>query len=360
MLDTFTSVRVILGLHNNAIDTNFFRLHYKWTAGILLFFSVLSHSSEYFGQSMDCHFTEYPHGSLNNYCAVQSTFILVPSVAAEESSAVNKDMTQPRLVESTDKKYYSYYQWVSVALLFQAIFFYAPWYIWQCLERGKMKMLINDKTAPVLSKNDIEEKAESLLDYFITNIHQHNFYAYSYFACELLHLTNVVAQIIFMNNFLGEGWELYGTFLRAFQNRTNPDTRDPLDTVFPTITKCIFRKFGASGDLQKLDGFCVLTQNSGNAKIYTLLWFWFHLLTVMSVVVVMYRIAVICIPSFRLHMLRSSSSMVASRDLEIIDLDLWYGDWFILRLIGLNVNPTLYKKFMFRLARRCENGFYGV
>ncbi|AHY22006.1 viral innexin 5 [Diadegma semiclausum ichnovirus] len=358
MLNAFTLIRGLLGLHSSAIDTSFFRLHYKFTVGVLLLFSVLSHSREYFGEPMDCHFSEYPHGSLNNYCAVQSTFIPVESVKAEESSAMDKDITHPAVVGPKEKRYYSYYQWVPVALLIQAMFFYVPWYIWQSLENGRIKMLIGNLTAPVFRKYDMEEKTESLLDYVIMNMHNHNSYAYSYFACELLNLTNVMSQIIFMNTFLGGGLELYGTFLTAFNERSNEEARDPMETVFPTITKCTFRKYGASGDLQKLDGFCVLTQNSGNAKIYTFLWFWFHLLAAISVLIVMYRVAVIFVPSFRLHVLRSSSSMNSSRDIEIIDRDLWYGDWFILRLIGLTVNPIVYKKLMFRLARHCEVGLY--
>ncbi|AIK25668.1 Vinx1 [Hyposoter didymator ichnovirus] len=360
MLTAFNSLRNILRLHNSAIDSNFFRLHYKITVGVLVIFSVLAHSKEYFGEPMDCHFSEYPHGSLNNYCAVQSTFIIVPSVKAGDPSTMDKDMTRPAQAESREKRYYSYYQWVSVALLIQAIFFYVPWYIWQMLENGRMKMLTADLTAPVIRKDEIEEKTESLLSYVIKNMHNHNSYAYSYFACELLNLTNVVSQIFFMNTFLGHGFELYGAFLTAFDERANEDARDPLETVFPTITKCSFHKFGASGDLQTLDGFCILTQNSGNAKIYTFLWFWFHLLAAISVIVVTYRLVVMFVPSFRLYMLRTSSSMNASRDIEIVFNDLWYGDWFILRLMGLHVNPLVYKKFLFRLARRCELGLYAV
>lgn len=219
-----------------------------------------------------------------------------------------------------------------------------------------MKMLTTDLTAPVVRKYDMEEKTQSLLDYVIINMHNYKSYAYSYVACELLNLTNVMSQIILMNTFLGERLELYGTFLTAFNERSNKEARNPLETVFPTIKKCTVREY-ASGDLQKLDGFCILTQNSGNAKIYTFLWFWFHLVAAISVFV---GIAVIFVPSFRLHMLRLSSSMNASKDIEIVDRDLWYGDWFILRLFGLTVNPIVYKKLMFRLARRCEVGFYSV
>lgn len=360
MLNAFASVRGLLGFNRTTIDTTFFRLHYKFTVGVLLIFSVLSHSREYFGEPLDCHFTEYSHGSLNNYCAVQSTFIIVQSVKTKDSSTMDKDMMHPAPAEPREKRYYSYYQWVPIALLIQALFFYVPWYIWQSLEKGRMETLMAEMIAPILHKDVIEEKAQSLLDYVVLNMHNHNFYAYSYFVCELLNLSNVVGHIILMNIFFGDGLELYGAFLTAFNDRANEDAIDPMETIFPSITKCTFRKFGGSGDLQKLDGFCILTQNSGNAKIYTFLWFWFHLLAVISVIVVTYRIAVLFVPSFRLHMLRSSSRLNCSRDIEIVYRNLWYGDWFILRLLGLTVNPIVYKKLIFRLARRCEAGEYAV
>ncbi|BAF45675.1 viral innexin-c3.1 [Ichnoviriform fugitivi] len=357
MLDAFfDSLRGLLALDGTAIDTTFFRLHYKSTVGLLLIFSLLSHSREYFGEPLDCHFTENSLGSLNKYCAVQSTFVIEPSVKAKNSSTTVKDMMHPAPDESREKRYYSYYQWVSVALLIQALFFYAPWYIWETLDKGRMATLIADMAAPILRKDVIIEKTQSLLDYVIMNMHKHNFYAYSYFACELLSLLNVVGHIILMNIFLGEGLQLYGAFVTAFNDRANEDARDPMETVFPSVTKCTFRKYDGSGDLQTFNGFCILTQNSGNAKIYTFLWLWFHLVAVISVITVTYRMAVVFVPSFRLYMFRWSSPLNTSRDIEIVYRELCYGDWFVLRLVGITVNPIIYKTLISELASRLKVG----
>merc|ERR1719309_1501253 len=50
---------------------------------------------------------------------------------------------------------------------------------------------------------------------------------------------------------------------------------DPMAVVFPKVTKCTFRKYGASGTIENHDGLCVLPLNIINEKIYTFLWFWF-------------------------------------------------------------------------------------
>lgn len=50
---------------------------------------------------------------------------------------------------------------------------------------------------------------------------------------------------------------------------------DPMDIVFPKVTKCTFHKFGPSGTIEKFDGLCILPLNILNEKIYVFLWFWF-------------------------------------------------------------------------------------
>lgn len=48
------------------------------------------------------------------------------------------------------------------------------------------------------------------------------------------------------------------------------------------MTKCIFHKYGPSGTIQKHDALCVMALNIVNEKIYTVLWFWFIVLAVIT------------------------------------------------------------------------------
>lgn len=61
-------------------------------------------------------------------------------------------------------------------------------------------------------------------------------------------------------------------------------------TVFPTVTSCNIPNVGASGLAQIHNGFCVLTQNIINEKIYLILWFWYAFLGPVSVLYLCYRL----------------------------------------------------------------------
>lgn len=351
MLNVLSAVRGLLKLQSVHIDNSFFRLHYKLTVTVLLAFSLLITSKEYFGNPVDCHFPAYSYGSLNNYCAVQSTFTMQRSF----TGAAEKDISHPRVYDSTDegdRKFYNYYQWVFLVLFIQATLFYIPRYIWKVWEGNRMKMLTSGSISPVLSKDAIEKNVEVLLDYFSMHLHSHNSYAYKYFICELLNCINVVGQIYFINIFFGGGLKFYKMYVKFLNQRANEHVPNPLQWMFPTITKCTFTRYGTSGSLENWDGICVLTQNSANEKIFIFLLLWFHVLAIISLLVVIYDSAILRSPLLRLSVLRLSSSMNCAKDIEIVHNQLWIGDWFILQLLEKNLNPTVYKVLIMRLAQR--------
>ena len=49
--------------------------------------------------------------------------------------------------------YHAYYQWVPLMLMFQAICFYAPHWIWKQLDNGRMK--VRYSPAPFLNGKDL-------------------------------------------------------------------------------------------------------------------------------------------------------------------------------------------------------------
>ena len=57
---------------------------------------------------------------------------------------------------------------------------------------------------------------------------------------------------------------------------------DPMTRVFPRMTKCIYKKFGASGTIQTHDALCMLPINVINEKIYVFLWYWLVLLATLT------------------------------------------------------------------------------
>ena len=193
---------------------------------------------------------------------------------------------------------------------------FSPRYLWKVSESGRVNMLVQDMNVPMVDKDQKEDRKKVLVDYFLEDRHNHELYAYTFFACEFLNFVNVLLQLLFMNFFLGGEFTTYGSDVISMTNLEQEQRSDPLSRVFPKVTqfdptlimslilrsglmllnfqihvhcashqllqvtKCTFHKFGPSGTVQKFDGLCVLPLNIINEKIYVFLWFWFVILAI--------------------------------------------------------------------------------
>ena len=134
-----------------------------------------------------------------------------------------------------------------------------------------------------------------------------------------------------------------------------PEERvDPMARVFPKMTKCTFHKFGPSGTVQKFDGLCVLPLNIINEKIYVFLWFWFIVLTVITGLQMLYRLAVIGSSRLREMLLMSRSRLTKRHQVESIARRSQLGDWFMLYQLGKNIDPLIFKEFLGELYKKYE------
>lgn len=353
MFDVFGSVKGLLKLDSVCIDNNVFRLHYKATVIILVMFSLLVTSRQYIGDPIDCIVDDIPLHVMDTYCWIYSTFTI-----PDRTGIVGKDIVQPGVaahVEGEDTiKYHKYYQWVCFCLFFQAMLFYVPRYLWKSWEGGRIKMLVLDLNCPVVSEDCKSDRRKLLVEYFVSNLHSQNFYAYRFFLCELINFANVILQIFFIDFFLDGEFSTYGSDVIRFTELEPEERIDPMSKVFPKVTKCTFHKYGASGTVQKFDGLCVLPLNIVNEKIYVFLWFWFILLSAMSGLSLLYRLAVVCSPKIRLVLLRARSRISPHDQVKIINDKLQIGDWFVLYQLGKNIDPLIYKQLIADLAIKLQ------
>nr|NVI75124.1 innexin 2 [Cucujiformia] len=250
------------------IDNNVFRLHYKATVIVLVAFSLLVTSRQYIGDPIDCIVDEIPADVMDTYCWISATY----TVPNRLTGRVGIDIAQPGVASHVDGKdevkYHKYYQWVCFALFFQAMLFYVPRYLWKTWEGGRIKMLVLDLNCPIVNEECKQDRKRLLVDYFTTNLHMQNFYAFRFFICEVLNFVNVVGQIFFMDYFLDGEFSTYGSDVLSFTELEPEQREDPMARVFPKVTKCTFHKYGPSGTVQKFDGLCVLPVNIVNEKIY--------------------------------------------------------------------------------------------
>jgi len=72
MIDVFGCIKALVKLESICIDNNVFRLHYKVTVIILVTFSLLVNSRQYFGDPIDCTSNKEIERVIDNYCWMHS------------------------------------------------------------------------------------------------------------------------------------------------------------------------------------------------------------------------------------------------------------------------------------------------
>lgn len=235
MYSVFGSVKSLLKLDSVKIDNNVFRLHYKATVVILIAFSLIVTSRQYIGDPIDCIFNGAATPLMDTFCWIHTTFTL-PDQMGTEVVGINVPHPGVRPHREGDTvKYHKYYQWVCFVLFFQAILFYFPRYLWKTWEAGKMKMLVLDLNAPMIAEETKNDRKKLLVEYFTTNLHNHNSYAIQFFVCEVLNFINVISQIYLMDHFLGGEFTTYGRDVIRMSEMESENRVDPMAKVNTTL-----------------------------------------------------------------------------------------------------------------------------
>lgn len=130
---------------------------------------------------------------------------------------------------------------------------------------------------------------------------------------------------------------------------------NPMDQFFPKLTKCWLRNYGPSGSLQVKDRLCVLPLNIVNEKIFVILWFWLIILAFVSTLAVLFRVLVLSLRPLRSLMIAGQLRYVKKNVISRIVKRFGFGDWFILYLLGKNMNPIIYKDLIVELSKELEH-----
>lgn len=150
---------------------------------------------------------------------------------------------------------------------------------------------------------------------------------------ECMNALNLWLQIYCTNKFLGGQFYNLGT---SFWYDDFTGRMDVLDIVFPKVTKCDFFKYGQSGSIQRHDALCVMALNVINEKIFVVLWFWYGLLAVITVVGLVWRCITIFMHSRWINFVSMELPIVYSlNDVRSIfadrqDSTVLFSRWFVL------------------------------
>jgi hypothetical protein len=169
--------------------------------------------------------------------------------------------------------------------------------------------------------------------------------AVGYLGCETLNLVNVLGQMFLIDKFLGYTFWTFG--MDIIENSMMPaEVRvDVLSAVFPKLSKCSFRRYGPSGQIDKLDTLCTLPINFLNEKVYIVLWFWLVCVATMTTLYLAYLLTVILVPRLQVQIISSRLPRPVNQDNVIsavhsqqLNCVARMGDWLVLNLLFSNLD----------------------
>lgn len=345
--DLFADIAGLIKPDKVTIDNVVFQLHSKITVTMLIAFSIIVTTVQYFGDPIECYSTSesVPSGLLNTFCWITTTF----SIPSSWRKLVGQDVPYPGVGSALDEEdhvYHTYYQWVCFALYIQALGFAVPSFLWKMLAEDKITSLVMDLDQHIVQK-ERSQKCQSLVKFLIKSRGSHGGTFYCFILLEVMNAVNVLAQMFLMDRFLGGNYWSFG--LNFLKHRTtispydDPALFDPLIRVFPRMTKCTFHRFGSSGDVERHDALCLLSVNHVNEKIFIVIWFWFMALVIASTIGIIYRMLTYFSTDLRIIVLQARCRMASPLVLEEIVSRSATGDWFLLSLLAKNMDGFNFK-----------------
>eukprot|EP00092_Neocalanus_flemingeri_P000939 GFUD01000999.1.p1 GENE.GFUD01000999.1~~GFUD01000999.1.p1 ORF type:complete len:391 (+),score=69.13 GFUD01000999.1:54-1226(+) len=366
MDDIVGPLKAYLQKSDSAVTDNLaFKLHYRATSVVLLVCMMLVSAGQFLGDPINCIADGVPGGTLDLYCWIHSTFS-IPSRWGKlkdeygEGTPYEIARNNPHpgiapLEPGEEVVYHKYYQWVVFVLFIQAVMFHVPRIIWKHAEGGLMKNLVGDLTNPIyiVKKDERMDQVMNIKKYFKDATKTHGGYAIKFFLCEVLAIVNVMGQMYLTDRFLGNQFTTYGFDVLAVMAGNSEDRSDPMNVVFPKMTKCTFHSYGPSGTINTHDSLCILALNIINEKIYVFLWFWFVGLALFSLIALLYRLIILIVHRLRVSVLMARLHNTVNKkmveDVLSCPTHSWIdqiGDYWVIYLLSKNLPPVAMKELL--------------
>lgn len=266
---------------------------------MLLLFTFLVTLKQFVGKPIYCwcpaEFTGAFEGYVNHFCWIRNTyFIPLSDVIPKEQ----RDKGQNEI---------TYYQWVPVILLLQAFLFKLPNIIWRLLNRASgipleeicakaeetqyelpgdrlnaiknlaflLDRWIEHRMKSANAQMEVNMKTSSLLSRVLIKI-EGMYLTGLYSALKFAYLANVIGQFFILNAAMTSDYNLFGFEYvnMLFSGKTMNES-----PLFPKVTLCDFQVRQLE-NIQSWTVQCTLPINLFNEKIFTFLWFWLCILSI--------------------------------------------------------------------------------
>lgn len=151
-------------------------------------------------------------------------------------------------------------------------------------------------------------------------------------------------------------------WIRYYQAISALLTSDPInwisfsEMIFPRAAKCTYEPYGPSGSIQKFDALCLLPLNILNQKLFIIVWIWYIVQMVISILNLLYWIMVSCNEYVRIYILCQKSMNSVSHELILhASRNVHLGHFFVLNQIAKNINTETFVELISALALNTKN-----
>ncbi|KAI6175568.1 Innexin [Aphelenchoides bicaudatus] len=241
-------LRDLKNIKLSRLDDTVDRLCYLWTSLALVFFAFVVEIQSTFKEPLQCmfpkNFDDTWKSYSNNYCYIEGTF------HTTTGTDLDADYNKYNEVQ--------HYQWIPCTLALQALSFVAPHFFYL--------VLVAFSYSGFNFKQVVDRYA--------------NVSALGYLLEKVLNVVIVLANIYFVNIFVGKG--NFGWVLTAINQALEGHYLDNVIAIFPRATYCKV-KLSALGQLQVYTVQCLLMFNILIEKVYVLVYFWLLFLLVVTV-----------------------------------------------------------------------------
>jgi len=354
----FGALKGLFKKNDKCADTSNYLLTFSRTLGIMLvFFSILTTSKQFFGDPILCSKSAgaWSANMFNNYCFMTGTSslkhmrrteVLMPG---EAHSGIATDSYK----EEKTKVYHSYYQWIPFILFIQGVLFYIPYRVWKNIVGERVTKLIAKVSKDPLCETSIDEQVEGLGRFIAANPMYFNHFARKRFFVDLSVLLLAILQMYLLDwVFDGQYFQLGYSFYR-WKNAWS-QYLIIVDEMFPLVTSCTASFINTGGTITPDSGNCVMSINILNQKIFVISWLLHVALVAAAVLVLIWSLLLSVTPIIRFAMLRSRVSAVHTHMLRRVDTSCSYGQYVLLIILSQNMESVQFDALIEQIASHLD------